>query len=312
MSTETENAGEEAGTSSAEAIAPESVEQKIIALAQTKVKGISDKDIAAEMPELLPQRKAEAINKLLTQGYIDLFKQGNALIYRLKDPSKAKTAKGADNEEKIVYTIIEEAGNKGIWIRDIRFKSNLMPTQLNKILKSLETKKFIKAVKSVAASKKKVYMLYNLEPDRSVTGGAWYQDQDFEAEFVDVLNQQCYRFLEQKKETIKDGKGGPIAARNATYASSKEVWKFISDLGISKIKLSVEDLEMILNTLVYDGKVEKTLTSDGSILYRAIRPLLDPPGLVRTPCGMCPVRKNCCDIGDVTPTLCQYITEWLN
>ncbi|XP_012285444.1 probable DNA-directed RNA polymerase III subunit RPC6 isoform X1 [Orussus abietinus] len=284
----------------------------IIALAQTKVKGISDKDIAAEMPELLPQRKAEAINKLLTQGYIDLFKQGNALIYRLKDPSKAKTAKGADNEEKIVYTIIEEAGNKGIWIRDIRFKSNLMPTQLNKILKSLETKKFIKAVKSVAASKKKVYMLYNLEPDRSVTGGAWYQDQDFEAEFVDVLNQQCYRFLEQKKETIKDGKGGPIAARNATYASSKEVWKFISDLGISKIKLSVEDLEMILNTLVYDGKVEKTLTSDGSILYRAIRPLLDPPGLVRTPCGMCPVRKNCCDIGDVTPTLCQYITEWLN
>ena len=41
-------------------------------------------------------------------------------------------------------------------------------------------------------------MLYNLEPDSSVTGGAWYSDQDFESEFVDVLNQQCFKFLEQK------------------------------------------------------------------------------------------------------------------
>lgn len=51
------------------------------------------------------------------------------------------------------------------------------------------------------ASKKKVYMLYNLEPDRSITGGAWYSGQDFESEFVEVLNQQCYKFLQQKAES---------------------------------------------------------------------------------------------------------------
>lgn len=204
-------------------------------MAQARSKGISDKDLAIEMPDLPPVQRAQIINKLLSQGYFDLFKQGASLSYRLKDPSKTKVVKGADNEEKIVYAIIEEAGNKGIWIRDIRFKSNLMPTQLNKILKSLETKKFIKAVKSVAASKKKVYMLYNLEPHRSVTGGAWYQDQDFEAEFVDILNQQCYRYLEQKREKMKSGSSGPITAKNMTFASSKEIWKFISDLGISKV-----------------------------------------------------------------------------
>jgi len=44
-------------------------------------------------------------------------------------------------------------------------------------------------------------MLYNLEPDRSVTGGAWYSDQDFESEFVEVLNQQCFKYLEQKVGT---------------------------------------------------------------------------------------------------------------
>jgi len=41
-------------------------------------------------------------------------------------------------------------------------------------------------------------MLFTLEPDISVTGGAWYSDQDFESEFVEVLNQQCFKFLEQK------------------------------------------------------------------------------------------------------------------
>lgn len=187
------------------------------------------------MPDLQPAQRAQIINKLLSQGCFELYnnKQTGVLSYRFKDPTKI--VKGADNEEKIVYRIIEEAGNKGIWTRDIRFKSNLMHTQLKKILKSLETKKFIKVVKSVAASKKKVYMLYNLEPDESVTGGAWYQDQDFETEFVDVLNQQCYRFLEQKKEKAKSCNIGPIAARNMTFASSKDVWKFISDLGISKV-----------------------------------------------------------------------------
>ncbi|KAF7386774.1 putative DNA-directed RNA polymerase III subunit RPC6 [Vespula maculifrons] len=312
METETSTSEEHDKSTSNDSNGLGTIEQKIIALAQARPKGISDKDLVSEMPNLQPVQRAQIINKLLSQGYFDLFKHGGSLLYRLKDPSKTKIAKGADNEEKIVYSIIEEAGNKGIWIRDIRFKSNLMPIQLNKILKSLETKKFIKAVKSVAASKKKVYMLYNLEPDRSVTGGAWYQDQDFEAEFVDILNQQCFRFLEQKREEANKWDGGPIDARNIAFASSKEVWKFISDLGISKVKLSVEDLEMILNTLIYDGKVEKTLSSDGSNLYRSVQPLLTSPGLIKVPCGVCPVRKDCCDIGDVTPTKCQYIMEWMN
>ena len=41
-------------------------------------------------------------------------------------------------------------------------------------------------------------MLFNVEPDQSVTGGAWYSDQDFESEFVEVLNDQCYKYLQQK------------------------------------------------------------------------------------------------------------------
>ena len=74
-------------------------------------------------------------------------RQGTELVYR----QKAATAlKGGENEEKIVYQLIAEAGNKGIWIRDIRLKSNLALTHVNKVLKALEGRKLIKAVKSVS------------------------------------------------------------------------------------------------------------------------------------------------------------------
>ena len=48
------------------------------------------------------------------------------------------------------------------------------------------------------AGKKKLYMLFELEPDRSVTGGAFYSEQEFESEFVDILTSQCHKFLQNK------------------------------------------------------------------------------------------------------------------
>ncbi len=37
------------------------------------------------------------------------------------------------------------------------------------------------------AAKKKMYMLYDLEPDRSLTGGPWYSADYFEGEFIHAL-----------------------------------------------------------------------------------------------------------------------------
>ena len=45
--------------------------------------------------------------------------------------------------------------------------------QINKCLKALEHRKLVKAVKSVANGNRKVYMLFELEPSREITGGAW-------------------------------------------------------------------------------------------------------------------------------------------
>lgn len=156
------------------------------------------------------------------------------------------------------------------------------------------------------------FRLYNLEPDRSVTGGAWYSDQDFESEFVDILNQQCCRYLQQKSEMARKSGVGPLAVRNLSMASLQDVHKYISELGISKVQLRLEDIEAIMNTLEFDGKVEKSIKANDTKSYRAIEPLLPTTGFVRIPCGICPVMKNCGSVGAITPTKCVYLKEWLS
>nr|XP_054759215.1 DNA-directed RNA polymerase III subunit RPC6-like [Lytechinus pictus] len=208
---------------------------RILELCKGESDGIRDSAIQKQLPNIDAQQRVSAVNRLLSSGKIDLVKTSTELLYRLKDPGVVSKIKGADNQERLVYQIIEQSGNKGIWTRDIRLKSNLQLTQLNKILKNLESRKLIKAVKSVGAARKKAYMLFNLTPDPSVTGGTWYSDQEFESEFVEVLNQQCFKFLQQKVESVSALHLDPLLKRNRSYVTPEEVWKFITELRISKV-----------------------------------------------------------------------------
>ncbi|EDO36547.1 predicted protein [Nematostella vectensis] len=304
-----------------EAVEAVDLQDRILELCKGTPKGISDRTILQDMPSVSAEQRVAAINRLLSTGKIELLKSGSQLLYKYKDDQQTnQKTKGFELEEKLVYQTIEESSNKGIWIRDIRYKCNLQMTQLNRIIKTLESKKLIKAVKSVAASKKKVYMLFNLEPDESVTGGAWYSDQDFEAEFVEVLNQQCFKYLEQKAEKLH---ADPVARRNASYAPAEDVWKYITQLGISKVQLSVHDIETILSTLIFDGRVETTIVSAGTstsrtavsgqkTLYRAIFPIVPSTGLMTSPCGVCPVIDHCRDGAAISPKTCIYMKDWLD
>ncbi|XP_785983.4 DNA-directed RNA polymerase III subunit RPC6 [Strongylocentrotus purpuratus] len=296
------------------------LEERILELCKQNPDGIADSTLQKELPNVDTRQRVSAVNRLLSSGKIDLVKTSNELVYRLKDPGVVSKIKGADNQERLVYQIIEQSGNKGIWTRDIRLKSNLQLTQLNKILKNLESRKLIKAVKSVGAARKKAYMLFNLTPDPSVTGGTWYSDQEFESEFVEVLNQQCFKFLQQKVESVSALQLDPLLKRNRSFVSPEEVWKFITELRISKVDLSVDDINTILNTLIYDGKVEMTISAgagtsssdSSSKLYRAIQPLTQPTGLMRSPCGVCPVFNQCYEGGAISPSTCIYMKEWMD
>ena len=245
---------------------PTNIEKNILELCKQHPDGITDHILQNGIPNISSQQRLAALNRLLSLNKIDLVKSSQlGLLYRLKDLDAVMKG-NYDSDEKLIYTIIKESSNKGIWIRDITVKTNLKTTVLNKILKNLESKKLIKSVTSVNASKKKVYMLFDLEPDRSLTGGSWYNGKEFESEFVEILNEQCYLYLLNKKSnanqnlsTINKKSYDPIMIRNASYATAKEVTDYIKKLGISRVDLHLEDIESILNTLIFDGKIERTV-----------------------------------------------------
>lgn len=76
------------------------------------------------------------------------------------------------------------------------------------------------------------------------------------------------------------------------------ITRFLSNIDVLlQVKLTREDIETILNTLIYDGKCERSIVASaggsgdsGKVqLYRAINPLVETTGLMRMPCGSCPV-----------------------
>ncbi|GBN94692.1 DNA-directed RNA polymerase III subunit RPC6, partial [Araneus ventricosus] len=222
---------------------------------------------------------------------IDLLKKGKQLVYAYKNASRK--SQGADNEEKLILEAVKKSGNDGIAPKDIKYATNLPQPQITKILKGMEARRLVKSV--VSSSKKKLFLLYGLEPSHAVTGGTFYSGQEFETEFVDVLGEQCYRYLLQAKglaEKLSD----PVSQRHASFKSSREICDYINSLKISKVELKLPDIEKILEALIYDDKVEKSvsLTSSSSKgsgsenFYRTIKPLLSSAGLMRMPCGVCP------------------------
>ena len=87
-----------------------------------------------------------------------------------------------------------------------------------------------------------------------------------------------------------------------------------------QVKLSVEDIEMILETLIYDGNVEKsviacaesTSTSGQMNIYRSVEPLVPVSPVMYTPCGICPVFDRRRPGGAISPQTCIYMKEWLD
>lgn len=319
----------------------ETVKREIMVIIQAFEHGLSEAELSRTMSSTPQELRMNAINALTDEGKVQLCKRGSELIYRAMDSNaifnhSAVMKSLISDEEKVVYQVVESAGSKGIWNRDIRVMTKLPLNQMTKLLKNLETKKLIKAVKSVTASKKKLYMLYGLEPDKTVTGGAWYSGVDFESEYVQLLYEQCYKFV-KRRLTAPDESKSFLEARDSYLVASSEVKDYIDALKISNVPLSLQDIEAVLETIVFDGLIEKVTVIDKEDIpipvksepaksfasddeepdrgrvtnfYRALAKLVESSGLMRVPCGQCPYIHECRPGAVISPEKCLYFERW--
>jgi DNA-directed RNA polymerase III subunit RPC6 len=233
-----------------------------------------------------------AMNELLRASRAMILQGNNGVIlFKALSEEEQRQFEGLTQEQILVYQIIEESGNMGIWTRDIKRKSNLSQVTIGKIFKVLEQRKLIKAVLPISSKNRKHYLLFNVEPHKDLVGGPWYQDSELDSEFVNVLREQCKSIIDKKK-----------------FISIIDLSNLIRKTGVSKVELSLENVQTIVNTLLFDGEIEFI---EETKQYKLTKSSSRVNGLTQVPCGVCPVMKVCSDDGDINPTSCPYLASWL-
>ena len=75
----------------------------------------------------------------------------------------------------------------GIWKRDLGNQLNIDKKELTKRLSSMEKRKLIKKISSNVDGNMKIrFILFGIEPDSSITGGAFVDGDRFDKELVEV------------------------------------------------------------------------------------------------------------------------------
>lgn len=206
--------------------------------------GLSTRQLQEELHNESIDKIAEIVNKLLRHHRIQMFeKQGSKVHYfRTVRPEESAKFKHLTAEDILVYQTIQESKNMGIWTRDVKNKTNLTQPKITKTLKVLEERKLVKSVKNVQNASRKMYMLYSLEPAREVTGGPWYGGEggNFDAGFAQDLRDVAEQYVERR--------GQPTL---------RSIAKHIINSKVSNIKLTIDDVAAVVNSLVYDGKLEE-------------------------------------------------------
>ena len=196
------------------------------------------------------------INELTRVSRLTMSKaNGETEVYfSLLSAAEASKMQGLDAHSKLVYQVIESAGNKGIWTVDIRVQTNIPQATLTKIFKQLETRKLIKPIKAVTAKTKKLYMLYDLVPAKEITGGPWYTEGEFDHEFIAELR----NFIIMCVRRMNRGQG----------VSIQQISDKMVQANVSRVQLSLEEVRQLVQTLLHDYVIEERgFTDDGNALF---------------------------------------------
>lgn len=197
-------------------------------------------------------------------------------------------------DESLVYNVIHSTNRSGIWVRAIQTRTNLHKSILDRCLKSLEGKNYIKSVHNVKFPSRKMYMLAGLAPSEDVTGGAWFTDGVLDANFINsVAGYIEYTVSRKSWYEVPSADGGPRNKRLKTEAGSmaikqesgeKQYLPFpagyqgyptvamitaaVNESGITPVRLGEESIVQLLEMLCYDNKL--IALSNGE-LYKSVK-----------------------------------------
>ncbi|GAM26056.1 hypothetical protein SAMD00019534_092310 [Acytostelium subglobosum LB1] len=279
------------------------LEEKFLDLCTRNPNGVSQSKLETELQHPIDQVLL-VINKLVKEGRLIYIQNadGSSMYKEVTNQEDQLKFRGLTSDDMLVYQLIEQSKDKGTWTKELRLQSNLQQTQITKIIKLLEGRKLIKAVKTINAGRKKVYMAFNVEPAREVTGGSLYSgEQSMDHELIEAMKLSISSFISNKGA-----------------ADLTEIMTYMKKTG--EQDLNIEDIQTLVNSLIYDGLIEemrdtRTTSLLGrrmGIIYKPTKTIIPENHFCKMPCGTCPVFHLCQDEGEITPKTCIYFQQWLD
>lgn len=216
-----------------------------------------------------------------------------------------------------MFNVVHSMGRQGIWVRAIQKRTNLHKSILDRCLKSLEGKNYIKSVHNVKFPTRKIYMLSGLAPSEEVTGGAWFTDGVLDANFINsvagyieftVSRKSWYEVPadrgRNKRQKTATGKAEikseptektylPFPATYSNYPTVEFITSAVNESGITPVRLGEESIVQLLQMLCFDKKLvalengttyKSTKNPDVIKAHQARKPLAEgesnPPGIL--------------------------------
>ncbi|ROW11806.1 hypothetical protein VPNG_05030 [Cytospora leucostoma] len=134
-------------------------------------------------------------------------RQGGGLCWKWRPAEDAAKYKGLNREQSMVYELVDAAGADGIWTRTLKARLQMHDSVLKQHLKFLESKGYIKDMKSVEHPNKKMYIKASLRPSDRATGGPWYTDSNLDEAFISELLKVIFDFI-TRQSTYRSVHGG--------------------------------------------------------------------------------------------------------
>ena len=199
-------------------------------------------------------------------------------------------------DESLVYNVIHSTSNSGIWVRSIQTRTGLHKSILDRCLKSLEGKNYIKSVHNVKFPSRKMYMLAGLAPSEDVTGGAWFTDGVLDENFINSVagfieytvsrkswfevSSNAGGVPRNKRIKTTDGKVAvkseypekksylPFPAGYKGYPTVSMITTAVNQSGITPVRLGEESIVQLLEMLCYDNKL---VAQGNGEFYRSLK-----------------------------------------
>ncbi|KAK8795171.1 hypothetical protein WA588_004020, partial [Blastocystis sp. NMH] len=273
-----------------------SLKSRFIAELEKQEEGLEDGDMKRIFGEDYVNL-VNVIQELLNENRLKILQGPNGYVYQLVSIDQAdKKAQLNDlgDAEMLVYQCIERTGDQGIWIREIKVRTGLHAQAINRIIKKLVQRKLIKSFKSIASKMKIMYILYDMELPKDITGGPWYSEQEFDVGFVDAVSQ----FV------------GKVLAEEPHGLDIKEIHRRITLSNIFAVPLEEKDVKQLLDKMSYCNIIEEVGDMKGGTLWKLREPTTSYDNISTTPCGSCELYYRCFCNAEVNPKHCPYINQW--